>query len=226
MDGSPRARDVSSGVLCAAGVGGDTGVQSVSEGAACVGGTDPGIGGAEVRLPREPSLAGLRGEEVLLGEADLPREAQRTFAHEQGVVRSAEDFERHGGGIADAFERGDGSGFVQRPVHDGGVELDFAFFVGQAAVADGHLGWVVFDERNATDDCIKERDSGAGEFAGAGGRGCAVPTRDEDGEVLVHRGWLGVTGRGASTRERRRLHGGCLRGGCGLLRRAGSRWNR
>src|SRR5690606_40599223 len=69
-------------------------------------------------------LAGAVGEQVLLLEAQLEREALGALADEQRVVRAPQHLQRDGGGIADTFETGDRPGLVGRAVHDGGVRSE------------------------------------------------------------------------------------------------------
>ena len=92
------------------------------------------------------------GEEVFFGEPERDGEFLGALTDEHDVVGSAEDFEGYGRGRLDVLEAGDSAGFVCGAVHDGGVELDDAPLVGQAAVAHGHVVWVFLDDSDAFDD--------------------------------------------------------------------------
>ncbi len=57
--------------------------------------------------------------------------------------------------ILDAPHGSDRTCAVRRPVHDAGVKLDLAFFVGQPAIADGIIVGIVFDNSDSGDDRVK-----------------------------------------------------------------------
>ena len=73
------------------------------------------------------------------------------FADEQAVVGPLHHQPGDGRGVHDVPDRGDRAAAVGRPVHDGGVELDDAFLVGDAAVADGLVVRVGLDDRDPGD---------------------------------------------------------------------------
>jgi hypothetical protein len=59
--------------------------------------------------------------------------------------------------ILDAFERGDRSRAVRRPIHHGRIELHDAVFVRDAAVPDGEVVRIFFDEIDTRDGRIQRR---------------------------------------------------------------------
>ena len=95
-----------------------------------------------------------------LGEAVRPGELQGPLADEQAVVGPLHHQPGDGRGVHDVPERGDGAAAVGRAVHDGGVELDDALLVGDAAVADGVVGRVGLDDRDALDRRVERVGAG------------------------------------------------------------------
>src|SRR5258707_14011817 len=95
------------------------------------------------------------GEEIHFLETFVNGEAARAVTDDHHVIGAL----HHGLGEArdvfDAAHRGDGAGAVRGPVHDAGVQLDFALFVGEAAVADGVVVGVVFDNGDGGHDRVE-----------------------------------------------------------------------
>jgi hypothetical protein len=118
-------------------------------------GVEPVVAGAEVGLPVQPCLAGLRGQQVLLLEPDGFGERERSLADDEHVVRPPQHLQSDAGGVADVAERRHRAGLVRRAVHDRGVELDDAVLVGQPAVADRHVLGVVLHFVDAGHDRVQ-----------------------------------------------------------------------
>src|SRR5262249_13038333 len=57
--------------------------------------------------------------------------------------------------ILDAFEAGHRAGATRRPVHHARVQLDFAIFVRQSAIAHGIVVGIVLDDVDARDHRLK-----------------------------------------------------------------------
>src|SRR6266852_5172309 len=95
------------------------------------------------------------GEEIHFLETFVHGEAARAVADDHDVIGAL----HHGLGeardIFDAAHARDGAGAVRGAVHDAGVQLDFALFVGQAAVADGIVVGVVFDDGDGGYDGVE-----------------------------------------------------------------------
>ncbi len=106
-------------------------------------------------LPGEPAFAGLFGEHFHFWEAVSPGEASGAVANDEDVFAALHDEAGDGGWVEDVADRGDGTATVGCAVHDGRVELNHAVFVGHATVADGVVGGVGLDDRNADDGGVE-----------------------------------------------------------------------
>ena len=131
-----------------------------------------GIGAA---LPIQPEFAGFFRDQVFLDlEAHEAGEILRAFADEQVVVGFSHHFFGDERRSADAFDGGDRAGPLERPVHDGGIQLDDALGIGQAAVADAGVLRVGLDDVDAGDDGIEHIGAVGDHFVGAGHTGQTV----------------------------------------------------
>ena len=125
-------------------------------------------------FPFQPAFQAF-GRQQLLGFESCPeREAERTFAGHRRVFRLFEDLPRHRNRVLDVVQRGHGARAMPRAVHDGGVELDHAFFVREAAIADAHDVGVVFRDIDAFFDGVEEARARLKDFRGAVVRRLAV----------------------------------------------------
>ena len=96
-----------------------------------------------VFFPEEPDFAGVVGEEVFGLEAFGYCEFLCAVADDHDVGGAAHDGVSELSRVADAGQGGDGAGAARGAVHDGGVELDDAVFVGETAEADAVVGGIV-----------------------------------------------------------------------------------
>jgi len=87
------------------------------------------------------------GEEIHLLEAFVDGEAPGTVAYDHYVIGALHYGFGEAGDVFYAADAGYGAGAVGGAVHAAGVELDFALFVGEAAVTYGVIVGVVFDDR-------------------------------------------------------------------------------
>src|SRR5205823_7023862 len=106
-------------------------------------------------FPREPDFARMFGEEILFFKTFGDGEAARAIANNHDVIGAFENGLCKSCDVLDSPNAGDGARAIRRPVHAARVELDFAFFVGQSAVADGVVVRIVFDDGDGRDDGIK-----------------------------------------------------------------------
>ncbi len=83
------------------------------------------------------------------------RESARAVADNHDVIGALHHGFSKPRDILDAAHGSDRTGAARRPVHDAGVKLDLAFFVGQTAVADGIIVGVVFDNGDGRNDGVK-----------------------------------------------------------------------
>ncbi len=95
------------------------------------------------------------GEQIHLFETFGNGEAARAVANNHDVIGTLHHGFREPRDILDAPHGGDGARAARGPMHNAGVEFDFAFFVGQAAVADGVVVGIVFDHGDGGNDGIK-----------------------------------------------------------------------
>src|SRR6267154_888950 len=84
------------------------------------------------------------GEEIHFLEALVHGEAASAVAYDHNVIGALHYGFGEAGDVFDAADAGYGTGAVGGAVHAAGVELDFALFVGEAAVAYGVVVGVVF----------------------------------------------------------------------------------
>src|SRR5229473_3444666 len=156
-------------------------------------------------LPGEPDFAGVLGEEIHFLETFVDREAARAIADNHDVIGAL----HHGFGEArdvfDAAHARDGAGAVRGAVHDAGVQLDFALFVGEAAVANGVVVGVVFDDGDGGHDGVEGVATFFEDVHAAAERLHSVGAGDDE-RALALRG--GRCGAGAVA------CGGCGRGAC------------
>ena len=109
-------------------------------------------------LPVQPQSPGLVGQQILLLEPVSPGEAQGPAADEHDVVGSLHDQLGHPRGVFDVSQGGHCSAVVRRPVHDRGIELDFAVFVGQSAETHAVILGIGLDDIHARDDRVERRE--------------------------------------------------------------------
>jgi hypothetical protein len=86
------------------------------------------------------------GEEIHLLEAFVHREPPGAVAYDHYVIGALHYGFGEAGDVFDAADAGYGAGAMGGAVHAAGIELDFALFVGEAAVAYGVIVGVVFDD--------------------------------------------------------------------------------
>jgi hypothetical protein len=79
------------------------------------------------------------------------------------------------------LKRGDCAAASGWAVHDRRVEFDDAIFVGESAIADAVIFWVVFDDNDTFDDGVEGVTPLLDQFHGAGGGLHAVAAGDDDG---------------------------------------------
>src|SRR6266478_1637182 len=91
------------------------------------------------------------GEEIHFLEAFVYREAAGAVADDHYVIGALHYGFGEAGDVLDAADAGDGAGAVSGAVHAAGVELDFALFVGQAAIAYRVVVGIVLDDRYGGD---------------------------------------------------------------------------
>ncbi len=97
-----------------------------------------------VFFPEHPYFAGVVGEQVFVGEAHVAGEAVGAVGAEHDVAGVLVDLAGDEADILNVADAADGAGRTRGSVHAAGVELDDAFFIGQAAVADGVVAGVIF----------------------------------------------------------------------------------
>ena len=84
-----------------------------------------------------------------------PGEFERPLPDKEHVVRPFHHQAGNFRGVLDVAKRGDSSRHVIRPVHDGGIKLHDAVFVGESAVADAHVVGVAFIDVHARNDAVE-----------------------------------------------------------------------
>jgi hypothetical protein len=135
------------------------------------------------RPPLQPALARRVGEELDVRKPVGAREAVGAVADQQDVVGAIHHLQRDLGGIPDVPDPGHRAAQAARAVHHAAVQLDHPLFVGQAAVADGHVVRIVLDEAHPLDGgrhgAPTPSDRGAGLLHGAQ----PVGTGDGDGDL-------------------------------------------
>ena len=116
-----------------------------------VGWRQPVVVGVAGLLPVQPDLPRLVGQQVDLGEAVRAGEPQRPLADQQAMPRALHHQPGDGRRVHDVADRGHRAAAVGRAVHDGGIELDHAVLVGQAAEADRVVLGIGLDDRHPLD---------------------------------------------------------------------------
>ena len=114
---------------------------------------------------------------------------QSAFADDHDVVGALQDELGDLRGRLDAAQRADRAGPARGSVHDASVEFDYAFFIGQAAVADTGVLGVFLDDVDPGHHCIEGVASGSDDFNDLFATGQAVGACDHD--VLLGRGGSG-----------------------------------
>ncbi len=94
-------------------------------------------------------------KQVQVFKAFVHREAVRAFADDHHVIRFFHHGLRQPRGVFDAAKSCDGAGAVRRSVHHARVQLNFSFFVGQTAVADGIVVGIVFHDAHRRDHGVQ-----------------------------------------------------------------------
>ena len=116
---------------------------------------DPVVEVGEAVLPVEPDLPGLLRQEVLVGEAVGGREAAGPCADEEDAVGLVHDEPGDLRRRLDAGQGRDGARAHRPAVHDGGVQLDDALLVRDAAVADSHVVRIELGDVDAGDGGVE-----------------------------------------------------------------------
>ena len=88
-------------------------------------------------------------------EALCHREAARAIAHNHDVIGIFHHGFRETRDVFDAAHGSNGACPVCGTMHDAGVEFDFALFIGQAAVPDGIVVGIIFDDRDDRHDGVE-----------------------------------------------------------------------
>ena len=157
---------------------------------------------AQRLFPDQPGEARFFRQQVFLFEAAGAGEAEGAFAGQHDVVGLLHDEAGDFGGRLDVAEGGHGAGAARGAVHDAGVEFDHAFFVGQAAVADGVIFGIFLDDVDAGDHGVQRVAAAAG-FHGALAGAQAVGAGDDDvsGGCHSHAAGAGQRRRGGHKRS-------------------------
>ena len=106
---------------------------------------------ARFRLPRQPDLPRVLGQEIHFLETLIHREPPRAVADNHHVVGPLHNRFRKTGHILDALYRSDTSRAPCWTVHDTGIQFHYAFFIRQPAVAHGIVVRIIFDHRHGCD---------------------------------------------------------------------------
>ena len=132
-------------------------------------------------LPEQPDFARTIGEQVLAREAHRNREPLRAFADQHDVAGVFHHGLRHHRDILDVAHAADRTGAARRTVHAAGIEFDDAFFVGQAAKADGIVVGIVLRALHHADRGIERVAAALQERVGFFDIGVTVVRADDDG---------------------------------------------
>ena len=106
-------------------------------------------------FPGEPDFPRMLREEIHFFKALGNGEPARSIAHNHRVIGVFHYRFCQPRDIFDPPHRSHCAGAVRGTVHDAGIEFHFAFFIGQAAVADGVVVGIVLYNRNRCDHRIE-----------------------------------------------------------------------
>ena len=134
------------------------------------------------------------GQEIHLLESLSYGEAPRAIAHDHRVIRVFHHSLGEARNVFNAAHSGDGPGTVRWPVHHAGVELDFAFLIGESAIADGIVVGIVLDHSDHSHDGVERVPAFLQDVHALVERMQAVGARDKE-RALTCRGGLARRGR-------------------------------
>src|ERR1041384_2220052 len=138
----------------------------------------PGIIIAHALFPAQPDYSRFVSQQIHFFEAVSDRKTQRAGSNEQDVVRAFHyklcDLSR----ILYSLNRSDCTCAHCRTMHHARIKLYDAVFVGQAAVADAHVFWIVFNDGDPSDYGVERVLAVANHLHRFGGSAQAVRARD------------------------------------------------